>query len=267
MAVEITTQIIHASYAAVINEIQPNANIFDNPNQQGTVYPAWFIVHRSPVEVQKDMSRRYNGNRYNITYQIDLWYMIEQNIPRLYDQYTHVAEALDAKLEYMPIFGSDAVVHVHDRTWALEMNALKYSTTLRLRVYVDSNFVFEPIDVIEDLQAYLKDSGKAEPVETVSLYFRDTLQESGAEMPDAITANRGETVTLPTVYESFEMNGITYTPSKWTAGNFGDLYKMENNYTASLLWSARSDAIPLYGSFRRNFIGAAVPYGFVEGAL
>ena len=100
MSIEISTQIIHASYAAVINSIDPNANIYDNPNQQGTAYPAWFIVHRSPVEVQRDFGKRYGGNRYTITYMIDLWYMVQQNIPRLYDQYTAIAEELDSKMEY-----------------------------------------------------------------------------------------------------------------------------------------------------------------------
>jgi hypothetical protein len=156
MPVSISTQIIHASYASVINQVQPNANIYDNPNQQGTIYPAWFIVHRSPVEVTRDVGKRDNGNRYNLTYQIDIWYMIQQNITRLYDQYSQMAEALDEKIEYLPIFGTDAVVHVLERSWSLEMNAMKYSTTLRLRVYKDSDFTPEPMQVISDLQEFIR---------------------------------------------------------------------------------------------------------------
>ena len=112
MPVSISTQVIHASYAAVISEIDKDANIYDNPNQQGTAYPAWFIVHRSPVEIQRELGKRLNGNRYILTYQIDIWYMVQQNITRLYDIYTQVAEQLDEKIEYLPIFGSDAIVHV-----------------------------------------------------------------------------------------------------------------------------------------------------------
>lgn len=157
MPVEISTQIIHASFASVINSIQAGANIYDNPNQQGTTYPAWFIVHRSPVEIQKDFGKIRYGSRYNLTYQIDLWYMIQQNITRLFDQYTQVAEALDSKLEYLPIFGSDAIVHVYDRSWGLEMNALKYSTTLRLQMYSDSNQTFDTMNVISDIKQFIKD--------------------------------------------------------------------------------------------------------------
>lgn len=261
-AIEISTATVHNSIAQLLTAITPDAHVYDSPNQQKTELPAWFIVHREPTRIERKISRC------ELVYSIDAVYMLSFNLTQLYNEYSLIGDALDSALNYLRIGDASAgvLVHVFNRRWQPDPDGLKYSFELRFRVAPDT-VLTETMQVIEDLQTYLKDSGKAEPVETVSLYFRDTLQESGAEMPDAITANRGETVTLPTVYESFEMNGITYTPSKWTAGNFGDLYKMENNYTASLLWSARSDAIPLYGSFRRNFIGAAVPYGFVEGAL
>jgi hypothetical protein len=156
MSIPISTQIIHASIAQVINQVQPNANIYDNPNQQGTVYPAWFIVHRSPVELRRDFGKINYGNRYEITYSIDIWYMIQQNITRLFDQYTQIAEQIDSKLEYLPIFGTDAVVHVFDRSWNLELNCLRYSLTLRLRVFVDSNIVIEPMEVISDFKQFIK---------------------------------------------------------------------------------------------------------------
>lgn len=159
MSIQISTQIIHASIASVINQVQQNANIYDNPNQQGTAYPAWFIVHRSPVEIQRDSGKRAFGNRYTLTYQIDIWYMIQQNIPRMYDQYTQIAESLDSKLEYLPIFDTDAVVHVYDRMWSLEMNSMKYSMTLRLRVYADSNIEPEPMMVISDFKEFIKGNG------------------------------------------------------------------------------------------------------------
>lgn len=92
MKTEINTNVIHASFASVINELWPNSNIYDNPNQQGTQYPAWFIVHRSPIEVLRDFGAINGGNRYTITYQIDLWYMLMQNITCLYDKYSEIAE-------------------------------------------------------------------------------------------------------------------------------------------------------------------------------
>lgn len=156
MSVEINTKTIHASYASVINRIQPNANIYDNPNQQGTTYPAWFIVHRSPVEVRSELGKIKYGKRYSITYNIDIWYMIEQNLACMFDKYRAIGEALDANLEYLPIFGTDIVVHVFDRSWSVEMTALKYSTTLRLLVYNDCAIIPDTMGTISDLNEYLK---------------------------------------------------------------------------------------------------------------
>lgn len=168
MGIPIDTAIIHASLATVINRVQPGANIYDNPNQQGTVYPAWFIVHRSPVEVRRDFTRINGGNRYEVTYSIDLWHMLQQNITCLYDQYSKVAETLDANIEYLPLFGTDGIVlHVYDRSWSLELNAMKYSLTLRFHCYMDNkDYQFTPCEVIEDVGTYIRGEGpEPEPPE------------------------------------------------------------------------------------------------------
>lgn len=156
MAIEITTQLIHASYATVIRSIDENANIYDNPNQQGTIYPAWFIVHRSPVELQKGIGR------WTVVYQIDVWYMLKSNQTRLYDQYSAIAEQLDDRLEYLPIFGTDACVHVLNRSWGLELDALKYSTTLNLYASKGPKPSIPNMQVIQDLHVFLKNQQIAE---------------------------------------------------------------------------------------------------------
>lgn len=231
MPIEISTQIIHASFATVINKIQPNANIYDNPNQQGTTYPAWFIVHRSPVEVQRDFGKRFNGNTYLITYQIDLWYMLKQNITRLFDQYTQIAEQLEYHLQYLPIFGSDAVVHVYDRSWSLELNALKYSVTLKLRVYTDENFVLTPMEVIEDLSIFLKNQR-----ESIVSFTNTEHPEFDPVYPNSFSVTTGRSVNLPYVGGRFEDDNYFWTPSSWDIGNFGDLIKVDGNITANLEW-------------------------------
>lgn len=233
MPIEISTQIIHNSYAAVINKIDPNANIYDNPNQQGTAYPAWFIVHRSPVEVAREFGKRMNGNCYMLTYQIDIWYMIQQNIPRLYDQYTAIAERFDSEIEYLPIFGSDAVVHVYDRSWSLELNAMKYSTTLKLRVFADKNFVFTPIEVIEDLSVFLKNQNQS-----VITFENTTHPEFDAQIPNPISVTTGQSVNLPFVGGEFEDKDYKWTPSGWTLGSFGARIRLDENTTTNLLWNS-----------------------------
>lgn len=154
MSIELSTQLIHSSIASVLNQIDSSAEIFDNPTQQGTPYPAWYIVHRSPVERQREC-----GNRYVLVYQIDIWYLLKQNITRLYDQYTNVAEQLQEAIEYLPIYGyKDVVVHTYDNSWGLEMNAMKYSLTLRFRCSRNTT-PDTKMQVIEDLQVFLKHIG------------------------------------------------------------------------------------------------------------
>ena len=239
MPIEISTQIIHNSFATVINKIQPGANIYDNPNQQGTTYPAWFIVHRSPIELQRHVGKRNNGNRYLITFQIDLWYMLQQNITRLFDQYTHIAEQLAYNLQYLPIFGSDAVTQVYDQSWSLELNALKYSTTIKLRVYTDENFVFTPMEVITDFEQFIKQSSQS----TVTFTNTDH-KEFDAEYPETISVITNRRITLPTVSGEFEDENYIWTPSEWSIGAFGESYRVDENITTNLLWEYRDKPKP-----------------------
>lgn len=234
MQIEISTQIIHNSYAAVINKIDPNANIYDNPNQQGTAYPAWFIVHRSPVEVQRDFGKRYGGNCYTLTYQIDIWYMIQQNIPRLYDQYTAIAEQLDEQLEYLPIFGSDAVVHVYDKSWSLELNSMKYSTTLRLRVCRSNQDYFNEstIDVITT-DVFMKSKF---PI--IRIYFTNTEHpELDVEIPEQMFCYYGDTFVLPTITGIYrDSENHRWEPVSWSIGSFGQsIGPLYESVTANLI--------------------------------
>ena len=245
MAIEISTQIIHASFATVINKIQPGANIYDNPNQQGTTYPAWFIVHRSPVELQRHVGKRNNGNRYLITFQIDLWYMIQQNITRLFDQYTAVAEQLAYHLQYLPIFGSDAVVQVYDQSWSLELNALKYSTTIKLRVYTDENFVFKPMEVIYDLETFIKGQN-----ESIITFTNSEHPEFDPDFPTSLSVTTGKTINLPFVDGKFEDELYLWTPSGWSIGSFGELIRVNENLSAELLWSSSQKTATI--SFNNN---------------
>lgn len=166
MSIELSTQLIHASIASVLSQIDSSAEVFDNPTQQGTPYPAWYIVHRAPVERQREC-----GNRYILVYQIDIWYLLKQNITRLYDQYTSVAEQLQEMIEYLPVYGYDGVcVHTYENSWGLELNAMKYSITLRLRCS-RSTVPDTKMQVIEDIQTFIKGLG-------ITLGQQDSAQQS-----------------------------------------------------------------------------------------
>jgi hypothetical protein len=82
--------------------------------------------------------------------------MVEYNKPRLFDEYAAIADRLDLNLEYLPVYGTDGkLVHVFDRSWELAMNALKYSTTLRLRVRPGTTPA-PYMNVIENFEVFIK---------------------------------------------------------------------------------------------------------------
>lgn len=158
--------------------------------------------------------------------------MIQQNIPRLYDQYTAIAEQFDKEIEYLPIFGSDAVVHVYDKSWSLELNSMKYSTTLRLRVCRSNPDYFNEstIDVITT-DVFLKMQNEA------ILSFQNTSHpEFDAQLPNPISVTKGRTVNLPFVGGEFEDDNYKWTPSGWSLGSFGALIQLNESMTADLLW-------------------------------
>lgn len=251
--IEISTQIIHASYATVINRIQPNANIYDNPNQQGTELPAWFIVHRSPVEIRKELGKRKQGSRFEITYSIDVWYMLKQNITRLFDQYTAIAEQLDEQLEYLPVFNSNALLHVHDRSWSLEMNALKYSTTLRFKVYGNVATLMPKMQVIEDLSVFLKNQS-----ESYIIFTNEDHPEFDVSFPTSLYVQTGKRINLPMVSGSFTDDNYIWTPSAWSIGAFNESVLVEENVTANLLWSSENRRAEI------SFVNNEYPQFYVE---
>lgn len=215
MGIEVTSQLIHASIAQVLHEISPEAEIFDNPNQQGTPYPAWFIVHRSPVEIRREIRRYY------ITYYIDIWYMIQQNITQMFDKYTRIAEQLDDKLEYVPVFGYPGVVlHTFENSWSLEMTAMKYSITLRLNCS-RSGASLPKMEVIEDFQAFIKGLGKLKRIRYVCEKFPDF--DMGIETLQY--CEEGKSVVLPFVGGIYrDVDNRRWEPIAWSVGQFGAQY-------------------------------------------
>ena len=213
MAITINTPVIHKSYASVLSRIDPNALIFDNPNQQGTKLPAWFIVHREPVS----STCAIDGYQW-LVYAIDIYYMVEYNKPRLFDEYAAIADQLDLELEYLPIYGTDTVVHVFDRSWELAMNALKYSTTLRLRVH--PSVQREPyMQVVEDLEVFLKEAFPIITVRFVNLEHSDL----NVELPQKMYIRTGQSITLPTITGYYsDSDGNMFEPVAWSLGNFGE---------------------------------------------
>lgn len=212
--VEISTELVHKSLAAVAASTVPNSYIYDNPNQQGTHLPAWFIVHRDPVRIERE-----NQRRAWIIYGIDLYYMIELNTPRVFDNYASVGDALDCALTYLPIYGTDKIVHVFERSWELAMNCLKYSLTLRLRCSPD--IIEAPkMQVIEDFRLYLKENGYFSRITFVCTKF----PEFDMQIEQVEHVARGASIVLPTISGEYESGEKIWIPVRWDKGEFGETF-------------------------------------------
>lgn len=228
MAIIIDTPTIHKSLAQLVLSITPDACVYDNPNQQGTHLPAWFIVHREPVDIKEDLHGRWWLN-----YHIDLFYMLDFNGPHLFDDYAAIADQLGEISEYLPIYGYENVVtHTYERSWGMYMDALKFSMNLKFRVTKDAT---PPayMEVIEDLSVFLKG---LKP-EFYTLSFTNTEHpDFTVELPDDIVSEANTIVKLPSVYAKEIIDDETWVPFAWDIGEFGQSVYMNENKVANLLW-------------------------------
>lgn len=213
MAIEVTTPLIHKSLSTFLLSITPGAYIYDNPNQQGTKIPAWFIVHRSPVSIVREIGRAW------LTYEIDLYYMLQLNLPNTFDQYAAIADSLNTSFEYLTIFGTTSKIHVLERNWALQLDCLKYSITLKLRVS-RSTVLNEKMRVIEDMQVFLKN----QPPEPERYAIVIESSQNGHVSSSSETSIAGQKITLKVFpddgYELESLNvmaGETSIPTQQTS--------------------------------------------------
>lgn len=228
MAIIIDTPTIHKSLAQLVLPLTPNACVYDNPNQQGTHLPAWFIVHREPVDIKEDLHGRWWLN-----YHIDLFYMLDFNGPHLFDDYASIADQLGEISEYLPIYGYENVVtHTYERSWGMYMDALKFSMNLKFRVTKDAT---PPayMEVIEDLSVFLK--GLKPEFYTLS-FTNNEHPDFEVELPDDIVSEANTIIKLPSVYAKEIVDDETWVPFAWDIGAFGQSVYMNENKVANLLW-------------------------------
>lgn len=217
----VDTALVHRSIATVCAATVPDSYIYDNPNQQGTKLPCWFIVHREPVSIERE-----NQRRAWLIYSVDLYYMLELNTPRIFDAYSTVADALDSALTYLPVYGTtNTLIHVYDRSWELAMNCLKYSMTLRIRCSPD----LPPPSMMGTLtmDVFLKHIPRVVAVHYAS-------QIPAFEVPETFYTYAGELFTLPTVTGEYSDGTAVYRPSAWSIGSFGATCALSRSAIAEL---------------------------------
>jgi hypothetical protein len=147
---EIDMRIISSALADFLTARFPAATVYDNPNQQNTVIPAWFINYMPDASITKQIDGRYNRK-----FNIDLVFLEDYNLPGLYDIYRNAAEVLDESLELFSFEqnGETYWLRTYERNWTADLSALHYKFRLEMRVsqYSDSVKMQEIQELSEDV--------------------------------------------------------------------------------------------------------------------
>ena len=131
MKPEIDINLITSALSDFLAFYFPGMPVYNNPNQQETDLPAWFINFVPGSSIKKQV-----GNRYLRSLHIDLVYLEEYNLPDLYDRYLTVAETLDETLEVFAYVyeGQKYLLRTRERNWRVSLADLHYEFKLDVRV-------------------------------------------------------------------------------------------------------------------------------------
>lgn len=125
-----TVDSIARSLADYLAPVLPGVTFYEDPNQQGSQTPCWFLQQRySNLKLQ-------TGGRWLRVIGLDLTYLEDYNLPDLQRRYQSAAEALDVALETFPYThqGGSVLVRAYDREWRVDLDALHYKFELRALV-------------------------------------------------------------------------------------------------------------------------------------
>lgn len=139
---EISIDLLRKGMADTLVGIYPDANIYANPNQQGTLLPAFFIT-ALPSKITRHRGRWQR----TVIFSID--YLEDYNLTNLTDRYTAVAEQLDIALEAFTANG--ATVRSYDRNWKVQSDMLNYLVTVKTWVVLpgDPQTTMQALEEVE----------------------------------------------------------------------------------------------------------------------
>ena len=128
---EISLPTITAALSDFLKNNFPDSTVYNNPNQQNTTLPAWFINFMPSSGIGKQVDNRYLRTLY-----VDLVYLLDYNLTDLYDQYTGAAEILDENLELFTYVNNDDsyLIRTYERKWNMGLADLHYKFKLDIRV-------------------------------------------------------------------------------------------------------------------------------------
>lgn len=106
----------------------PGVTFYEDPNQQGSHPPMFFLQTRyASVENLLD-------GRHLRTLGLDLTYLLDYNLPDMQQQYQSAGEQLDLLLDTFPYTDGEntALVRAYTREWRVDEDAMHYKFELRI---------------------------------------------------------------------------------------------------------------------------------------
>lgn len=106
----------------------PGVTFYEDPNQQGSRPPMFFLQTRyASVENLLD-------GRYLRTLGLDLTYLLEYDLPDMQQQYQSAGEQLDLLLDTFPYTDGEntALIRAYAREWRVDEDAMHYKFELRV---------------------------------------------------------------------------------------------------------------------------------------
>lgn len=146
-----TLEAIINSLAKVLKAAYPDYPIYDSPNQQGTVFPCFFIFFM-PSSIEGQI-----GERFIRDLGVDIVFVQQRNIVNGNALIHRIAEYLDQALDlflYEDGSGDTAFIHTYERQWQNEDMELHYQFHIRQRVAVPQEVIL--MQVMEENNAYVK---------------------------------------------------------------------------------------------------------------
>lgn len=140
-----TLSAIASSLAAYLAPSFPGVTFYEDPNQQGTTTPCFFLQQRD-AEIAPQISDRYYR-----TIRLDLTYLVDYNLPDMQQQYSAAADQLDFLMETFPYSdGTETgLVRTYNRVWRIDLDALHYNFDLQVRVTAPTTPI--PMESIQSL--------------------------------------------------------------------------------------------------------------------
>ena len=95
----------------------------------------------------------------------------------------------------------------------------------------------EEIELSDNLTANLIFNVVPKVVTYTVSFENTTYPDFDVSIPDSIIVPEGDSITLPSVSGEYEDEEYTYTPLKWSIGEFGEVITPDSNLTADLVWN------------------------------